>query len=73
MAENQQKLIHTFGALAELGNEVSQKNNFQEMMLDVKEFPIPYSLYYLVARQLVCHRLDCETLTWPVMNQNLVI
>ncbi len=32
MAENQQKLIHTFGALAELGNEVSQKNNFQEMI-----------------------------------------
>ncbi|MCU1289635.1 MAG: hypothetical protein JWN60_1864 [Acidobacteria bacterium] len=32
MAENQQKLIHTFGALAELGSEVSQKQNFQEMM-----------------------------------------
>jgi HD-GYP domain-containing protein (c-di-GMP phosphodiesterase class II) len=32
MAENQQKLIHTFGALAELGHEVSQKNNFQEMI-----------------------------------------
>ena len=32
MAENQQKLIHTFGALAELGQEVSQKNNFQEMI-----------------------------------------
>ena len=32
MAENQQKLVHTFGALAELGNEVSQKNNFQEMI-----------------------------------------
>ncbi len=30
MAENQQKLIHTFGALAELGQEISQKNNFQE-------------------------------------------
>ncbi len=30
--ENQQKLIHTFGALAELGNEVSHKQNFQEMM-----------------------------------------
>ncbi len=30
--ENQQKLIHTFGALAELGSEVSQKQNFQEMM-----------------------------------------
>ncbi len=28
--ENQQKLIHTFGALAELGQEVSRKNNFQE-------------------------------------------
>ena len=28
--ENQQKLVHTFGALAELGQEVSQKNNFQE-------------------------------------------
>ena len=32
MAENQQKLVHTFGALAELGHEVSQKNNFQEMI-----------------------------------------
>ncbi|MGI8787774.1 MAG: HD domain-containing phosphohydrolase [Pyrinomonadaceae bacterium] len=32
MAENQQKLIHTFGALAELGHEVSQKSNFQEMI-----------------------------------------
>ncbi|MDQ2746813.1 MAG: HD domain-containing protein [Acidobacteriota bacterium] len=30
--ENQQKLIHTFGALAELGHETSQKNNFQEMI-----------------------------------------
>ena len=32
MAEKQQKLIHTFGALAELGHEVSQKNNFPEMI-----------------------------------------
>ena len=32
MAENQQKLIHTFGALAELGNEVAHKQNFPEMM-----------------------------------------
>lgn len=32
MAENQQKLIHTFGALAELGQEVAQKNSFQEMI-----------------------------------------
>ena len=32
MAENQQKLIHTFGALAELGSEVAHKQNFQEMM-----------------------------------------
>ncbi len=30
--ENQQKLIHTFGALAELGYEVAQKQNFQEMI-----------------------------------------
>lgn len=30
--ENQKKLIHTFGALAELGNEVAHKQNFQEMM-----------------------------------------
>ena len=30
--ENQQKLIHTFGALAELGHEVAQKQNFQEMI-----------------------------------------
>lgn len=30
--ENQQKLVHTFGALAELGNEVAHKQNFQEMM-----------------------------------------
>ena len=32
MAENQQKLIHTFGALAELGSEVAHKQNFQDMM-----------------------------------------
>ena len=32
MPENQHKLIHTFGALAELGNEVAHKNNFQEMI-----------------------------------------
>ena len=30
--ENQQKLIHTFGALAELGYEVAHKRNFQEMI-----------------------------------------
>lgn len=30
--ENQQKLIHTFGAMAELGNEVAHKQNFPEMM-----------------------------------------
>lgn len=30
--ENSQKLIHTFGALAELGSEVAHKQNFQEMM-----------------------------------------
>ena len=30
--ENQQKLIHTFGALAELGSEVALKQNFQEMI-----------------------------------------
>lgn len=30
--ENQQKLIHTFGALAELGSEVVQRQSFQEMM-----------------------------------------
>lgn len=29
---NQQKLIHTFGALAELGYEVAHKQNFQEMI-----------------------------------------
>ncbi len=32
MAENQHKLIHTFGALAELGQEVAHKQNFQEMI-----------------------------------------
>ncbi len=32
MAENQQKLIHTFGALAELGSEVADKRNFQDMI-----------------------------------------
>ena len=32
MLENQQKLIHTFGALAELGHEVAHKQNFQEMI-----------------------------------------
>lgn len=31
MAENQ-KLIHTFGALAEIGNEIAHKQNFQEMI-----------------------------------------
>lgn len=30
MSENKHKLIHTFGALAELGQEVANKNNFQE-------------------------------------------
>lgn len=30
--KNQQKLVHTFGALAELGSEVAHKQNFQEMM-----------------------------------------
>lgn len=30
--QNSQKLIHTFGALAELGSEVAHKQNFQEMM-----------------------------------------
>ena len=29
---NQQKIIHTFSALAELGQEVAHKNNFQEMI-----------------------------------------
>ena len=32
MPENQHKLIHTFGALAELGQEVAHKQNFQEMI-----------------------------------------
>jgi HD-GYP domain-containing protein (c-di-GMP phosphodiesterase class II) len=32
MSENQQKLIHTFGALAEIGNEIAHKQNFQEMI-----------------------------------------
>lgn len=32
MPENQQKLIHTFGALAELGSEVAHKQNFQDMI-----------------------------------------
>ena len=32
MPENQQKLIHTFGALAELGSEIANKQNFQEMI-----------------------------------------
>jgi HD-GYP domain-containing protein (c-di-GMP phosphodiesterase class II) len=32
MPENQQKLIHTFGALAELGYEIAHKRNFQEMI-----------------------------------------
>lgn len=31
MSENQ-KLIHTFGALAEIGNEIAHKQNFQEMI-----------------------------------------
>ncbi|MFV0387404.1 MAG: HD domain-containing phosphohydrolase [Pyrinomonadaceae bacterium] len=32
MYENQQKLIHAFSALADLGQEVANKNNFQEMI-----------------------------------------
>lgn len=32
MIGNPQKLIHTFGALAELGHEVAHKQNFQEMI-----------------------------------------
>lgn len=32
MPENQHKLVHTFGALAELGHEVAHKQNFQEMI-----------------------------------------
>ncbi|NNE97400.1 MAG: HD domain-containing protein [Pyrinomonadaceae bacterium] len=32
MPDNQQKLIHTFSALADLGQEVAHKNNFQEMI-----------------------------------------
>ncbi|MBA2380298.1 MAG: HD domain-containing protein [Blastocatellia bacterium] len=30
MSENRKKLIHTFGALAELGQEISYRQNFQE-------------------------------------------
>jgi len=30
MAEHDSKLIHAFGALAELGHEITNKNNFQE-------------------------------------------
>lgn len=32
MTENQFKLVHTFSALAELGQEVAHRNNFQEMI-----------------------------------------
>ncbi len=32
MLEDQKKLVHTFGALAELGQEVSHRQNFQEMI-----------------------------------------
>ena len=32
MSDNQQKLIHTFSALADLGQEVAHKNNFQDMI-----------------------------------------
>ena len=32
MSDNQQKLVHTFSALAELGQEVANKNNFQDMI-----------------------------------------
>ncbi|MEZ5345322.1 MAG: HD domain-containing protein [Pyrinomonadaceae bacterium] len=32
MPENQQKLIHAFSALADLGQEVADKNNFQDMI-----------------------------------------
>ena len=32
MPETEQKLVHTFSALAELGQEVAHKNNFQDMI-----------------------------------------
>lgn len=32
MSEKEQQLIHTFGALAELGQEVTNRQNFQEMI-----------------------------------------
>ncbi len=32
MMENQQKIVHSFSALAELGQEVANKNNFEEMI-----------------------------------------
>src|SRR5215203_3028091 len=32
MAEHDHKLIHAFGALAELGHEITNKNNFHETM-----------------------------------------
>jgi len=32
MLENQQKIVHSFSALAELGQEVANKNNFEEMI-----------------------------------------
>jgi len=32
MSENQKQLVHTFSALAELGQEVANKNNFQDMI-----------------------------------------
>ena len=32
MADERNRLIHTFGALAELGEEVSNKQSFQETM-----------------------------------------
>ena len=30
LIENKNKLVHTFGALAELGHEVATRSNFQE-------------------------------------------
>lgn len=32
MSQDQHKLIHTFSALADIGQEVTHKNNFQEMI-----------------------------------------
>ena len=50
MTETKSKLIHTFGALAELGQEVANRNDFQETMRT--------SLHLLLGSLAIMHDSD---------------